>query len=634
MMLDNAQQAAARHRDGPAMILAGPGSGKTTVLTERLRFLIVEEHIAPSSILVITFSRAAAREMQERFLLRMDRQRLPVNFGTFHAVFFHILQHTYGYTAEQIVRENAKRRFLREYSRRLRLETVEEEDLVSSLLSAISKVKNSGLEVSEDSDLPCGKEVFSTIRDAYQEFLRQNGLLDFDDMLLLTRELFMSRPAVLEAWQKRFRYILIDEFQDINPVQYEVVRMLAEPENNLFIVGDDDQSIYGFRGASPQHMLGFSKDYPNAARILLETNYRSGTSIVDTAETLIKHNTQRFEKEIQAGSASDIPPVTRFFPSRSEQNLYVIEEVLRLHREAGVPFSEMAILFRTNEEARLLSQQLLSYNLPFISREHLPLLYDHWIARDCNAYLRLATGERTRANLLFVLNRPNRDLSRESLPYEEVDFAVWAQYYRDPIRADELWNPMGRSDEKNRIAEIKKLEQDLSQLANLRPYSALTYIRKAIGYDGYLRGHAVSRHIQAQELYDVADELMENAKSFDTITEWLSHQEEVRHAWAEAFGKKKYASDSCRKEAVTLGTYHAAKGLEYDTVFLIDLCEDVIPYKRAIRAEDVEEERRLFYVGMTRAKRRLYLLSPAQIRNKDMVPSRFLKECEVSESRN
>ncbi len=633
MKLDHAQQSAVRHRDGPAMILAGPGSGKTTVLTERLRFLIVEEHVDPSSILVITFSRAAAREMQERFLLRMDRHLLPVTFGTFHAVFFHILQHTYGYTAEQIIRENVKRRFVREYIRRLRLETGDEDDLVSFFISAISREKNRGPDGAKDPDLPYGQEVFSTIQAAYQEFLRQNGLLDFDDMLLLTRELFLTQPKVLEAWQNRFRYILIDEFQDINQIQYEVVRMLAQPENNLFIVGDDDQSIYGFRGASPQHMLGFSTEYPNTAKILLETNYRSGTSIVDTAGTLIAHNTQRFEKAIRARAASDIPPVTRFFPDRQEQNLFLIGEVLRLHRDAGVPFSEMAILYRTNEEARLLSQQLLSYNLPFVSREHLPLLYDHWIAQDINAYLRLAMGERSRANLLRVINRPNRDLSRESLPYEEVDFSVWAQYYRSPIRADETWNPMGRGEGNRRITEINKLERDLSQLAHLRPYAALTYIRKAIGYDGYLREHAAARHIRVEELYEVADELIENAKSFETASEWLACQDEIRRVWADTFGKKSAASNGSRKEAVTLSTYHAAKGLEYDTVFLIDLCENVIPYKRAVSAEDVEEERRLFYVGMTRAKRRLYLLSPARIRNKDMVPSRFLAECEVHESR-
>ncbi len=626
MMLDKAQQAAVRHRDGPAMVLAGPGSGKTTVLTGRLRFLIVEEHIDPSSILVITFSRAAAREMQERFLLQMDRQHLPVNFGTFHAVFFHILQNSYGYTAEQVVREDAKRRFLREYVRRLRLETAEEDDLISGLISAISREKNSGADCGEEPDLLCGKEAFPMIRDAYQEFLRQNGLLDFDDMLLLTRDLFLERPDVLEAWRNRFRHILIDEFQDINRIQYEVIRMLAQPENNLFIVGDDDQSIYGFRGASPRYMLGFSNDYPNAARIHLETNYRSGASIVDTAGALIAHNTQRFKKEIHAGAASDIQPDARFFPAQQEQNRFVIGEIQRLHRDAGVPFSEMAILYRTNEEARLLSQQLLSCNLPFVSRDHFPLLYDHWITRDINAYLRLAMGEMTRANLLRVLNRPNRDLSREGLPYEEVDFAVWEQYYHDPLIAEESWNSSFRGGGNARVAEIKKLEQDLTRLGNLRPYAALTYIRKAVGYDKYLREHAAARQIRAEELFEVAEELMENAKRFERVTDWLAHQEEARRAWADAAAKKSAATDRDRKEAVTLSTYHAAKGLEYDTVFLIDLCENVIPYKRAVRAEDVEEERRLFYVGMTRAKRRLYLLSPARIRNKDMIPSRFLGE--------
>ncbi len=591
------------------MILAGPGSGKTTVITRRVEYLIKQHGIAPEHILVITFSRAAALEMKERFVSLMAGRAVPVTFGTFHAVYFHILKSAYGYTGANIVKEEQRFLFLREYIHRLRLEFEDETDFIRSLLGEISLIKNTGVNLDHYYSANCAEEVFRTIYRAYDEFLTQNRYLDFDDMLVYTRDLFAQRKDILARWQRHYQYILIDEFQDINQIQYDIIRQLAMPENNLFIVGDDDQSIYRFRGARPEIMLNFQQDYPDAKKVYLSTNYRSGQGIVAMAGGLIAHNETRFAKNIRANASAGIPPVIRSFRHQRQQNEFVLAEIHRLHREAGIPYEEMAILFRTNAQPGLLIQQLFSVNLPFVSREHIPNRFEHWIAADLIAYLQLARGERTRALFLKIMNRPKRFLSRESLPYEPVRFPAWMDFYRR-----QPWMQQ----------RLRKLEMDLEVLSNMRPYSAINYIRKGVGYEDFLEEFAIQRKVPKEDLLEILDEIHESARAFDSLASWLQHIERIKAEWTAQFSAQK---KDAPKSALWLGTLHASKGLEFDTVFIVDVDENLMPYKKAVLDSEIEEERRMFYVGMTRAKHRLYLLSSGQINNKEMQPSRFLAEC-------
>lgn len=606
MNLDAAQIRAIRHKDGPALVLAGPGSGKTTVITRRIRCLIDEYHIPPQHILVITFSRAAAAEMKERFYRLVKGQALPVTFGTFHAIYFQILKHAYGYTAQNVVREEQRLQFIREYIHRLRLEFDDENDFIQSLLGEISLVKNTMADLEHYYSATCSDEVFRKIYRAYQEFLYRNRYLDFDDMLIYTKELLEQREDIRKAWQNKFRYILIDEFQDINLIQYQIVRMLAQPANHLFIVGDDDQSIYRFRGAKPEIMLHFEKDYPGTKKILLDVNYRCGAQIVRFAGNLISHNQTRFDKKIRANAASGIRPVVKAFPSQREQNRFVIDEIQRLHTEGGIPYSDIAVLFRTNAQPRLLIQQLFAYNMPFVSREHLPNIYDHWIARDLFTYIRLAMGDRSRASFLRIMNRPKRYLSRESLPYESVAFDVWEEYYQK-----QEWV----------VQRLQKLESDLRVISRMRPYTAVNYIRKGIAYEDFLTDFAEFRKINAEDLFDILDEIQEDSRSFETYTEWFSHIEKMQAEW-----KEQSAQNKKNENAVQLMTLHSSKGLEFEAVFIVDVDEKIMPYKKAVLDADLEEERRMFYVGMTRAKTRLYLLCSGKIHNKEMEASRYLTE--------
>lgn len=278
------------------LVLAGPGSGKTLVITERTKYLIEECGIDPAQILVITFTKAAATEMKRRFQRKMNRL-CPVTFGTFHAVYFAILKHAYNYSADNIAREEQRYQCMREIIAKEHLTYEDETEFITSLLGEISLVKNSGIEIANYYSKNCAETVFRKIYRQYHEFLYKNRLIDFDDMLVYTKELFEQRADILAAWQNKYRYILIDEFQDINRIQYDIIKMLAGKRKNLFIVGDDDQSIYRFRGAKPEIMLHFKDDYPEAETVLLDVNYRSVKNIVTSAGYLIGHNKERFQKK-------------------------------------------------------------------------------------------------------------------------------------------------------------------------------------------------------------------------------------------------------------------------------------------------------------------------------------------------
>lgn len=617
MSVNPAQREAILHRDGPMLVLAGPGSGKTTVITERTRMLIRKYGVNPANILVITFTRAAAAEMKERFRRRMEGDgqaagapassaaAFPVTFGTFHAVYFSILKHAYHYSAANIVREEQRFACMREIIARHRLEYEDETELITALLGEIGLVKNSGIEIAHYYSKNCGETVFRRVYSDYQEYLYQHRLIDFEDMLIYTWELFRERGDILSAWQKKYRYILIDEFQDINQIQFEIVKLLAGKERNLFVVGDDDQSIYRFRGARPEIMLRFRDSYPDTKTVLLDVNYRSDAAVVERALNLIGHNRERFDKKIRAGRPGEAEVEYALFADQRQEGLKIIRDI-QAAVERGMAYSDFAVLFRTNTQPRLLMEQLLKYNIPFVTQDTIPNLYEHWIAKDIFAYLRIAQGSRARSDFLRIMNRPKRYISRDSLDEETVAFDVWEWYYEE-----QPW-----------VAKrIGQLAKDIRMLERMKPYAAVNYIRKAVGYDEFCKEYADYRRIREDDLYEILDELQESAKGHETFEDWLCSMEEYTKELKELYRKKEQRTDS-----VALSTLHSAKGLEYESVYLIDVNEGVMPYKKAVLEEEIEEERRMFYVGMTRAKKYLHLYSVRQINNKDADLSRFVAE--------
>lgn len=604
MAFSKAQTQAIMHKDGPMMVLAGPGSGKTTVITHRVQYLTKEYGIDPGDILVITFTRAAAEEMRERYeALTGGGSR--VTFGTFHSIFFRILKLAYRYTADNIVREEQQMQFVRELAQTGGLEPEDENEFAASILSEISSVKGERIALEHYYSKNCPDAVFRQLYAGYEEKMRRAGLIDFDDMMVLCLELFTERKDILSAWQRRYRYILIDEFQDINRLQYEIVRMLAKPEDNLFIVGDDDQSIYRFRGAKPEIMLGFERDYPGAGRILLDVNYRSTEEIVAPALRLIGENQKRFSKAIHTTGRHGKNVITKLWQDPGEENLAIAREI-QLYLQSGVRPGDIAVLYRTNAGPRFLIEKLMEYNLPFRTRDTVPNLYEHWISRNILTYIRIAMGSRAREDILQVINRPKRYISRDAMPNETVSFEKMKAFYV----------------EKDWIAErIESLEGDLRAIARMSPLAAVNYIRQGMGYDEYLIEYAAFRRMRPEELLETADELKESAAGFKTFDEWFAHIEAYKEELLRQAAQRRTETD-----AITLATMHSAKGLEFPIVYILDANEGITPHSRAMLDEDMEEERRLFYVAMTRAKTRLHVYAVRERYHKKAEVSRFVWE--------
>lgn len=604
MKFSTSQLKAVSHHEGPALILAGPGSGKTTVITERIKYLIEHYKVNPSEILVITFTKAAAMEMRERFfgLFEKDKPR-AVTFGTFHAVFFQILKYAYGFRAENILKEDEKNAYIRELIKSQNLETEDENELVDNIISEISSVKGGMLDLEHYYSTSCSETGFRSIYKQYDNMLRQRRLLDFDDMLVMTYELLTARPDILAGWQKKYRYILIDEFQDINLVQYEIMRLLALPENNLFIVGDDDQSIYRFRGAHPEIMLNFPKQYPDCKKILLEYNFRSAKKIVECAGIVIGENEKRFKKDIKPAQKEKGVVVIREFETPTEENLQIVSQVRRLN-EKGVDWNDMAVLFRTNQGARALVEKFLEYQIPFTMKDRLPNIFEHWIAKDLFAYIKLARGNRERGVFLQIMNRPKRYIARDYIE-PTVSFENLKKIYSDK---DWMWD------------RVDRLEYDLRVMSTMPPVAAVTYFRNGIGYETYLKEYAESHHIKEEDLLSILDELKESAKNYKDYDSWFAHIEEYKASLKKIQEKSDY-----KRDGIEIVTLHGAKGLEYRVVFLPDVNEGIIPHHKATLDEEIEEERCMFYVGMTRAKEELYMYHVKERYNKRLETSRFLE---------
>lgn len=605
MNCNNSQLAAINHKEGPALVLAGPGSGKTTVITERTRKLINEYGINPLNILVVTFTRAAALQMKERFLKLIRSEKTQVTFGTFHSVFFTIIKYAYNYTVNDILSEEEKYNIVMKLLEANDVETEDENELIPALISEISRVKGDGIKVENFYSKCIGEEVFRDIFNDYEKMLRQKNKLDFDDMLLITYELLSERRDILAQWQKRYQYILIDEFQDINRIQYEVVKLLAAPQDNVFAVGDDDQSIYGFRGAKPELMKAFEKDFKNVRRILLDVNYRSTDEIIETAIKLINHNTGRYIKKIKGNfGAGDTVKVLEY-ENLSKENEAIIEDISK-YIEMGGDYKDVAILYRTNVTPRGLIEKFIEYNIPFVAKDVIPNIYEHFIFRHIKAYIDIALGSRKRKDFLEIANKPKRYISRDCLDRETIEF--------DRLRA--LY------DDKNWMIErIDKWEEDITYLRDMTPYAAINYIRRGIGYDEFIYEYSEQRKINTDDLFDILVQLQDSARDYNSYEEWFLHIEEYNKRLKEEFRENEFGGD-----CVTFSTMHGAKGLEYEVVYIIDANEGITPHHKSVLDVDIEEERRMFYVAMTRAKRQLKITYTRERYNKKMPVSRFVRE--------
>lgn len=639
------------HADGPAMVLAGPGSGKTFVTVHRIQRLITSQGVDPAHILVITFTKAAALQMQQRFFGLMGEEDLSVRFGTFHAVFYHILKRSAQYREYTIITETEKRKLVRDIiHNHKRFAYLQEED-IEEIITAVSRYKimeaeerllgtennesvgqgtgasernrleKAGSRIGEKegkkSDNEDGektkkteavradnmpefqkmkREEFLFLFEEYQGWLAEIYKFDFDDLLTVCLRLLQEDTGTLSHWQTQFGHILVDEFQDISPIQYEIVRLLAAPENNLFVVGDDDQSIYGFRGASPESMKRFLADFPHTKQILLDVNFRCHRDIVQAAARVIAENRSRIPKEIIAVHENGMG--VQICRAESEEALRktVVEMLGREHREGTL--AECAMICRTNLECGFWAQTLHEAEIPYMMREKPGNRFNHFVIRDICAYLALGQGDHARRHFLRVMNRPVRYMRRDSLPETKVNRDALTRYYADKPLIQE---------------RVQKLYRDLDCLAKKRVHLQIHYIRKVIGYEDFLCEKYGAK--KARELIRTAEEFEAFSRQFSSVQEMKTYMEH----YAEVLKEPERSV-----EGLQLMTMHASKGLEFGTVFVPECNEGKIPSDRPKTAAEIEEERRMFYVAMTRAKNRLCLFYHEGKTGKD-TPSRFLK---------
>ena len=603
--LNTAQQKAVCHETGPMLVLAGPGSGKTTVLLCRISRLLERGLAKPQEILALTFSKAAAEEMKSRF--ENLNGASGVSFGTFHSIFFRILRSRYGWNVEQIFQEEERRSILRNSIEAEKWDIPDLEEYISQFFSQLSLMNSEMEQPNRFTPVGMPVEEFRKLYRAYEGYKERHEKLDFDDMLTQCYQLLREDAAVREYWQRKYKFILVDEFQDVNQAQFACLQILAEKHQNLFVVGDDDQSIYAFRGARPDFLLHFPTLYPAAKKVTLNTNYRSTERIVNLAERVIGNNEVRFVKNMKGiGEAGD--KVTFFLAEdAAKEAAHIAEKIGRLLDE-GVPLTEIAVIYRTNLQGGAFARELYKRGIPYDLRDNSGNVYEHWVAKDLLAYLLLAENEESDSALRRILNKPKRYIGKDLLAEAEaMPYTLLRSFFVCPSLKG--WQ------EEN----LENLRIDLNQIRKRTPYDALKYIRKVIGYDEYLEEFAAYRRTSAQVLQEIADEIMETAKDCADVRSFREQLERLSLQMKEQSRKK-----GQKRNGVALMTMHGAKGLEFRAVFLPSLVEGIVPHEKGM--DTVAEERRLFYVAMTRASEKLCLSAILQRYEKERKPSRFLAE--------
>ena len=613
--LNKNQKDAINHIDGPCMVLAGPGSGKTRVITYRIANMVVNHNIRPTSILAISFTKASSTEMKNRAIsLSQDPRINKVTYGTFHSVFFRILRHFEKYNLDSILDEKSKRLAIKGILKSLNVENGEDDEVVGQLINEISFVKNELMDKGDFNSEVVSKDEFIKAYNLYEEHKHQIKKIDFDDMLLRTYYLLKNNSKALETVRSVYRYILVDEFQDINKVQFEVLKLISNPQNNIFVVGDEDQSIYGFRGARPDFLLEFEEYFSGTKKVMLDINYRSKGEIIDVANRLIEKNSNRYEKVIKCsqGNGGNISYIA---PKDSEEEAVLIgKEILEEIKKDFVEYSDFAVIYRTNIQSRALVDVFMDMRIPVVVKDSIVTIYDHWAAQDILAYLRLGLDSSLSKDWVRIINKPFRYISRDSINSikDEKDFinALITKCNLHP----------------KQVKTINDLDIDLSYLKTLNPQNAISYIRTSLEYDMYILDYCSNRKIKSNGLIEILNELESSATNFKTIKEYLDHIDRVK---SEVVGNK----NKDQGDGVIFTTMHSAKGLEFKNVYIIGVNEGTIPHEKSYDLDDdskkdeqIEEERRLMYVAITRAEDKLCISSPQNKYGRKVSVSTFIDD--------
>lgn len=603
---NNAQEKAIQTISGQLILVACPGAGKTTTLLRRINYMITKRNINPLNILMITFTKAAADEMNKRYA-RMFGKNPGVTFCTIHSFCLAITK-KFSLKKLSVLSELEKYTFFRDKIR-YNASIADKDAFISDIILDISILKNNMLSVSEYSpNCTVNKDLFQGLYTDYEDYKEKKGKMDYDDILLIARDILLNNNIALQWLRERYQYIQVDEYQDTNYLQRDIIYQIAGKTGNLAVVGDDDQSIYAFRGARPEIMLNFTKDFPNAALINMSTNYRSLKNIIHDADLLIKQNQVRFAKDFIGFREADGCVKYINYKDNTSQVDTIVKKIQEMIEKGENP-NDIAILYRINKESMPFAEKFIAKKMQFQCNEKLMSKYDHWMFQDILAYHEVATGNDV-DGVFFrkILNHPNRFFFGKTFSDVKPDInllitAIIRQKKKEQWQINKA------------IDKAYDLFRNLNILKEAAPEDFLTCLWKDVGYKDFIREYAKSRNMEPKELKEIWDDYKKEAKNYKTWEEWKKAIEIYRIKLAEA---------NQSKGGITLSTMHRSKGLEWKNVFIIDCVEGIYPFEKATKPEQIEEERRLFYVAMTRAKDNLYLTSYDKKNGKNQTVSRFL----------
>ena len=601
--LDKYQQNAVETSDRNALIVAAPGSGKTTVIINRVNHLVNKLNVPNKNIIIITFTKAAAVNMKKRYETSFNAECSPF-FGTFHGLFYKMLLRS-GKEIDIIdsgVVHKIVSGILNKYFDEVN------DDKVKETINNISLFKTSRQSLSEFKP-SISREIFEESYNTYEHYKEENNKWDFDDLAIKTLEMLQNNRNLLEGYKRLFKYILVDEFQDCDEMQIDFLKLINEDsDNSLFAVGDEDQCIYSFRGSKPEYMVSFDRMFENGKKHYLSINYRSRKNIVEKSKEVIKFNKDRNNKEIKWNKEND--GTIKWFNSYNEKNQgEAIADLIEENKKMNIPYEDNAVLYRTNIESMSIIDVLTKRKIPFtlIDREY--NFFEHFICKDIIAYLKLAVNQFDRESFLQIINKPFRYVSKANLGYvrtyskEESPFDILIEKQDTPTF------------QKKKLDELKK---DINYLNKISLSSAISYIIMDLGYIDHLRDYSKRINQSFEDLEDIIEEFKLAAEGYKTIFEFLEHIKEVKESIDESKKKKD-------RKGVILSTVHGVKGMEFKNVYIINACEDTMPHSSS-KENNLEEERRLFYVGITRAIDNLYLFSPRNRKGQFKDISRFIVE--------
>ncbi|EHI98896.1 UvrD/REP helicase [Clostridium sp. DL-VIII] len=606
--LDKYQMSAVKAEEKNTLIVAAPGSGKTTVIINKVNHLVENKKVSNGNIIVITFTKAAARNMKMRYEHAFNKSTSPF-FGTFHGLFYKMLVRdgknidiVDGSIVHKIV-SSVLSKYFDEVN----------EDKVKEAINNISLYKTSRSSLCEFRP-SLAKEIFEEALDKYESYKREHNKRDFDDLAIEVLELLSKNENVLLSYRKLFKYVLVDEFQDCDEMQIDFLKLInGGAENSLFAVGDEDQCIYSFRGSKPEYMVSFDTMFKEGRKYYLSINYRSKSNIVDKSKEVISFNTNRNKKEIK-WNREELGIIQWINSYNEKMQAESLVNIVLNNKNQNIPYENNAVLYRTNIEAMTVIDILIRKKIPFTLLDREYNFFEHFICRDLIAYLKLSINQFDKDSFLQIINKPFRYISKANFAYvrnykyEENPFTILINKDDTP--------PF----QKKKLDELKG---DINYLNKISLSSAIAYIVMDLGYLDYLKEYAKKFNQSLEDLEDIIEEFKLAAEGYKTIFEFLQHIEEVNQT-IEASKKK------VKREGVILSTIHGVKGMEFKNVYVINCVEETIPHSNSIK-DNIEEERRLFYVGITRAIDNLYLFSPRSRKGQFKDVSRFIVEGKLND---